>query len=178
MTGLGREYGEAIYSLATDENLRVELRKQLTEIARLLKETPQFLQLLCSRAVERTTRLQIVEETFAGRVHPYVLNFIKLMVEKERFGAFPDCVAWFQSRYNEDFNIVQATVTSALPLTKSQIDALRGRLCVISGKTVELELQIDPAVIGGLRVEMDGRRYDNTIQNRLDRMRYNLVTNL
>ena len=58
------------------------------------------------------------------------------------------------------------------------VGQVRGRLCVISGKTVELELQIDPAVIGGLRVEMDGRRYDNTIQNRLDRMRYNLVTNL
>ena len=178
MTSQGREYGEALYELARDEGLREEIMSQLAELWRIMEEQPQFLQLLCSRAIERETRINIVDDTLKNQVHPYLLSFMKLLVEKERFGAFGDCVKWFKGRYNEDFRIVEASVTSAVPLPEEKIEALKAKLQEISGRNVVLELRVDPGVIGGIRVEMDGRRYDNTIQNRLDRLRHNLVNNL
>lgn len=178
MTSQGREYGEALYELARDENLREEIMPQLTELWRIMCEQPQFLQLLCSRAIEREIRVNIVNDALKDQVHPYLLSFMKLLVEKERFDAFGDCVKWFTGRYNEDFRIVEASVTSAVPLPEEKLDALRAKLQEISGRNVVLKLNVDPNVIGGIRVEMDGKRYDNTIQNRLDRLRHNLVNNL
>lgn len=178
MTSQGREYGEALYELARDENLREEMMPQLTELWRIMSEQPQFLQLLCSHAIERENRIQVIEETLKDQVHPYLLSFMKLLVEKDRFGAFGDCVAWFAGRYNDDFRIVEANVTSAVPLPEERLEALKAKLSEISGRNVVLKLNVDPGVIGGVRVEMDGRRYDNTIQNRLDRLRHNLVNNL
>ena len=178
MTSQGKEYGEALYELARDEDLREEILPQLTELWRIMGEQPQFLQLLCSRAVERDVRIKIVDETLRDQVHPYLLSFLKLLVEKERFDAFGDCVKWFTGRYNDDYRIVEAEVTSAVPLPPERLEALRAKLQEISGKNVTLNLRVDPGVIGGVRVEMDGRRYDNTIQNRLDRLRHNLVNNL
>ena len=178
MTGMGREYGDGLYELARDEDLRPELHDALMEIYDCVKAQPAFERLLCSRAIERSERLKVVEETFGGRVHPYLVNFMKLLVEKERFDAFEDCAKWFHTRYNEDYGIVEAHVTSAIALSDERKQALKARLDEISGKNVTLICEVDPTVIGGIRVEMNGRRYDNTIQNRLDRLRHNLTESL
>ena len=111
-------------------------------------------------------------------MHPYVSNFMKLMVKKEHFEAFQLCCEWFHQRYNEDYGIVEARVTSAVSLSDEERAALRVKLSKLSGKQVSLIEAVDPAVIGGVRVEMDGRRYDNTIQDRLGRLRVSLTHGL
>ena len=175
MTGLAREYGEGLYELARDEDLRQMIHEQLEDISALLKQEPQFVRLLCSRAVERKERLRVIDETFVNHVHPYVSNFMKLLVEKEHFDAFLLCCEWFHQRYNEDFRVVEAAVTSAVPLSEAERSALRVKLAKLSGRQVKLIETVDPSVIGGVRVEMDGKRYDNTIQDRLGRLRQSLV---
>ena len=175
MTGLAREYGEGLYELARDEELRQMIHEQLEDISALLKQEPQFVRLLCSRAVERKERLRVIDETFVNHVHPYVSNFMKLLVEKEHFDAFLLCCEWFHQRYNEDFRVVEAAVTSAVPLNEAERSALRVKLAKLSGRQVKLIEAVDPSVIGGVRVEMDGKRYDNTIQDRLGRLRQSLV---
>ena len=178
MTGTAREYGEGLYELARDEHLLEELHGELTEIGALLKEQPGFIRLLSSRAIERDSRIRVVDETFGGRAHVFIVNFMKLLVEKERIDCLEDCVKWFHQRYNEDMDIVEAQVTSAVPLSENDQEALRQKLQQMSGKKIHLITQVDSSVIGGVRVEMDGRRYDNTIQNKLGRLKQDLVHGL
>ncbi|MBQ6374686.1 MAG: ATP synthase F1 subunit delta [Clostridia bacterium] len=175
MTGLAREYGNGLYELAREEGLRDQLHDELQEIGAVIESQPEFIRLLSSRAIERDVRLNVVEDTFGGRAHPYVVSFMKLMVEKERIEAFGDCVKWFHQRYNDDFGIIEAEVTSAVPLDQPEYDALKARLDQMSGKNVSLICRVDPALLGGVRVEMEGRRYDNTIQNKLGRLRHSLA---
>ena len=178
MTGLAREYGEGLYELARDEGLGLLICEQVDDIAALLKQQPDFIRLLCSRAVERETRLKIVDETFGNHVHPYVTNFMKLLVEREHFDAILLCCEWIHQRYNDDNGIVEARVASAVALSEEELAALRIRLAKISGRQVKLITTVDPALIGGVRVEMDGRRYDNTIQDRLGRLKRSLTHGL
>ena len=96
----------------------------------------------------------------------------------ERFDCFLDAALWFHQRYNEDFGIVEAHVTSAVALSDTDREALRQKLEQMSKKKVTLVTSVDPSVIGGVRVEMDGKRYDNTIQNKLGRLRQSLVRGL
>lgn len=179
MTGLAREYGEGLYELARDEELSLMICEQMDDIGALLKQQPEFIRLLCSRAVDRQTRLKIVDDTFGGHVHPYVTNFMKLLVQKEHFDSFLLCCEWVHQRYNEDNGIVEAHVTSAVALTEEENAALRAKLSKLSGdKQVKLISSVDPSLIGGVRVEMDGRRYDNTIQDRLGRLKFSLTHGL
>ena len=178
MTGLAREYGEGLYELARDEDLRQMIHEQLNDVSALLRQEPTFVKLLCSRAVERGERLKIIDATFVNHVHPYVSNFMKLLVEKEHFDSFLLCCEWFHQRYNEDYGVVEATVTSAVALNEDERAALRVKLAKLSGRQVTLIETVDPSVIGGVRVEMDGKRYDNTIQDRLGRLRQSLTHSL
>ena len=151
------------------------IHEQLQDVRALVEQQPEFIKLLCSRAIERSVRLGIVDETFGDHVHPYVTNFMKLLVEREHFDSFPLCCQWYHQRFNEDAGIVEAVVTSAVELNEQERAALRVKLAKISGRQVALITSVDPSLIGGVRVEMDGRRYDNTIQDRLDRLRQNLT---
>lgn len=171
MIGFEKEYGEGLYELALEEHDRQRIHAELMEVRDLIREQPDFVRLLSSRAIERGERLRVVDEAFAGRAHPYIVNFMKLLVERERFGAFEECVKWFHACYNEDFGILEAVVTSAVPLPQTEQQALKAKLCTLSGKNVALILRVDPALIGGVRVEMDGRRYDNTILGKLTRLK-------
>jgi F-type H+-transporting ATPase subunit delta len=178
VTGLAKEYGEGLYELARDEHVLEELHGELTDISALLKAQPDFIRLLCSRAIERDKRLRVVDETFRDEAHIFIVNYMKLLVEKERFDCFLESAEWFHQRYNEDFGIVEACVTSAMPLSDNETEALRQKLQQMSKKKVHLITRVDPSVIGGVRVEMEGKRYDNTIQNKLDRMKQSLVHGL
>ena len=178
MTGLAKEYGDGLYELARDERLLDELHTELLQIDALLKAEPDFLRLLSSRAIERDSRVKVVDDTFGGRAHHYVVNFMKLLVEKERIDCLPDSVKHFHKRYMDDLGIVEAFVTSAVPLTENDQEALRQKLERMSKKKVALIATVDAALIGGVRVEMDGRRYDNTIQNKLGRLRQRMTHSL
>lgn len=178
MTGLAKEYGEGLYELARDEHVLEEVHGQLMEIADVIGKEPDFVRLLSSRAIERDTRIRVVEDTLGGRAHIFIVNYMKLLVEKERIDCLTDSIRWFHQRFNDDLGIVEATVTSAVELSDNDLEALRQKLHQISHKQVSLITRVDKSLIGGIRVEMEGRRYDNTIQNKLGRLKQTMVRTL
>lgn len=178
MTELAREYGEALYELAGDEGIRPQLYQELDTLVVCFKEQHDFIRLLGSRNIDCTERIKIVDETFGEKAHPYIVNFMKLLIERGRIEAFEDCAKWFHQRYNDDFGIVEARVTTAVELSEEALNALMMKLEAVSGKKVRIIRNIDPTLIGGVRVEMNGRRIDNTIQSRLDKLKRSLMKSL
>ena len=175
MTELAREYGEGLFDLAREENLLDTIHEEMNALRESLAGEPRYIQLLQTHALSKDERLGILDEAFRGKVHPYVLNFMKLLLERGALSALPDCARHFHARWLEEKGVVEARVTTAAPLTDAQRASLSKKLGEIAGKQVELLIHIDPAVMGGLRVDMEGRRYDNTIRHRLDLMRRRLA---
>ena len=175
MTELAREYGEGLYILARDEDIRLQIGEELKTITEILKQQPDYIRLLASRAINLEERIRVVDDTFAGKAHPYLVNFMKLLIQRGKIDAFYDCAEWFSNRCNEDFGIVEARVTTAAELSEEQLRALKEKLDNMTGKDTRLNVRIAPAVLGGVRVEMNGRKFDTTIQNRLERLKLSLT---
>lgn len=175
MTELAREYGEGLFELARDEQLMDGIGEQINMLRDAFRENPEFIRLLGSHALTKAERLDIADRTFRDRVHIYLLNFIRILIERGAMGSFSDCAAHYHARCCETMGVAEADVVSASALDERQKNALIEKLSQMSGKTVRLRVSIDPSVIGGLRVDMDGHRYDNTISHRLDLMRRRLA---
>ena len=158
MTELGRAYGGALYALAEDEQLENELLAQMDAVCKLLVDNPDYVRLIKDKAIAKNER-------------PYLLNFMKLLCERSAFGEMPACQAEYMSCYNNKHGIIPAKVISAEPLSETQLARLKEALERKSGKHVKLDLQIDAALGGGLRVEMAGKCYDNTLESRMDHLR-------
>jgi F-type H+-transporting ATPase subunit delta len=89
-------------------------------------------------------------------------------VEKGYFKAFSDCVDAYKSCYNHDHKILEVKATAAVALTQAQQQRLTEKLSSITGKTVELTCVVDPRCLGGMRLDYDGRRVEDTLRQRLD----------
>ena len=94
-----------------------------------------------------------------------------VLTEKGYAGHFGDCCTAYRESYNEENGILPVKAVTAVALTDAQREKLAGKLARITGKTIELENRVDPAVLGGVRLDYDGKRVDDTVSHRLDAVR-------
>ncbi len=168
MSQIGNAYGQGLYTLAKEEDLTKQILTQLDNLNTAFSQEPDFLRLLAAPNLSKEERCAILEESFRSKVHPYVLNFMKLLTEKGYMRHFPDCCRVYTEQFNEDNGIVEVWAVSAVALTQDQTQKLTQKLEDKLGKTVTLKNRIDPEVLGGVRLDYKGKRVDGTVKNRLD----------
>ena len=171
MTKLSKLYGGSLYELAASEQLTEALLTEAEAVRQLFHDNACYIRLLSEPSIPRVERIALLETAFGGQIHPYLLNLLKILCENGTLQEYRGCCREFKNRYYADQGIVEGTVTSAVPLTKAQEDALTQRMEDISRKTVVLTQRIDSRILGGLKVELDGREFDGTAKGRLDGMR-------
>lgn len=171
MTETARRYGGSLYELAAEEGRSDEVLRQLQEVLDLLKENPSYERLLSEPSIPVAERTKLLDEAFGASLWPYLLNFLKILTEKGYLSELKGCRREFVRRYNEANGIAEAAVTSARELTDAQKQALVSRLEKMSGKKVSAAYYVNPALLGGIRLDFEGRRYDGTAAERLEALR-------
>ena len=168
MTQLGSNYAHALYGLVTEENLTGEVLEQLERLDAAFSAEPAFLRLLSAPNVPKQERCEVVDRCFRGKVHPYVLNFLKLLTERGYARYFSDCCKAYEAQYNLDKGILPVCAVTAVPLQPAQLARLTEKLRSLTGKTVRLQNRVDPACLGGVRLTCGGKQVDGTVKSRLD----------
>ena len=171
MTEVGNVYGESLYALAKEENLSQPIGPQLKGLQLSFRQEPDFIRLLSSPNLSKAERCQILDTSFRGKVHPYLLNFLKILTEKGYIRHFSDCCDAYTELYNQDNGILSVTAVTAVALSPAQTEKLTEKLCRVTGKHIELRNRIDPSCVGGVRLDYDGKRLDDTVSHRLDTIR-------
>ena len=176
MTGVGNVYGEALYSLACEEGISETILQQLKTLNDCFAAEPDFIRLLGAPNLPKAERCRILDLSFRDKVAPYLLNFLKILTEKGYMRYFPDCVKAYRELYNQDNGILPVTAVTAVAMTQTQTAALTAKLQQITGKRIELVAKLDPNVLGGMRLDYDGKRVDDTVAHRMDAVR-NMLKN-
>ena len=171
MTEVGNVYGESLYELAREEELTSLISQQLTVLQDAFRQEPDFIRLLSSPNLTKAERCQVLDDSFRDRIHRYLLNFLKILTEKGYMRYFSDCCDAFMAHYDQDNGILRVNAVTAVALTSQQADKLTQKLSRITGKEIALRNRIDPAVLGGVRLDYDGQRLDDTVSHRLDAIR-------
>ena len=168
MTQTAKNYADALFELARDESACEEILSQLKGVRDIFHREPDYVRLLSAANLSMAQRLGALDEAFSGRVHPYVLNFLKLLCERGHIRELPNCFHRFRVRYNTDHNSREATAVTAVPLSVANVDRIVKKLQALTGKRVSLQNRVDPAVLGGVRLEFEGKELDGTLKSRLD----------
>ena len=171
MTETARMYGGSLYDLAAEEGLEARILGELDEACGALKANPDYLHLLSTPA-SRKERCGLLDEALRDQVHLYVLNFLKILCEKghpagaARLRTGLPCALQSGARHsgsNGDHcsgNDGQRQPGACTKAGKS-----------LTGKTIDLKTKVDPAVLGGIRLDIEGTELDGTVQNRLAALR-------
>lgn len=171
MAQLGSVYGEALYDLAKAEKLSGQILKEISALSESFGESPDFLRLLAAPNLSKDERCGILDACFKGRVHPYVLNFLKILTEKGYARHFADCCTAYCDHYNRDNGILPVRAVTAVKLTEAQTEKLTKKLSDLTGKTVSITNRVDSHILGGVRLDYDGKSLDDTVSHRLDAVR-------
>ena len=168
MTQVANTYAQALYSLAKEEGLTAEILAEMDVLQQAFAAEPAFVRLLSAPNLSKEERCWILDDSFRGKVQPYLLNFLKILTEKGYVRHFADCCKAYREQYNADNGILSVRAVTAVALSEAQTQKLTDKLSQLTGKTIALTNRVDPEVLGGVRLDYDGKRVDGTVKNRLD----------
>lgn len=168
MHDAGAVYGEALYGLAAEEGLSDRILEDLTLVCRVAGENPDYLRMLSEQSIPKEDRRALLDEAWSGQLHAYTLNFLKLLCDNGYITKLPGCEKEYRRRYNRDHGILQVRAVCASELSAAQRDKLLEALRARTGKTVELTVSVDPTLLGGMRLDMEGTRLDGSVRHHLD----------
>ena len=169
-----REYGKALLELACENGNDAEVRDEVNLVRESLQNHPAYITLMDTPAVSTEEKLQMLGNAFDG-ADPMLKNFLCILCEKRAFYQFGACADAFMANYDEKHGILRATALTAVPMSKKQQEALRKKLAEMTGKTVELSNQTDPAVLGGVILRYGGVQLDDSLHTRLETLRRSLA---
>ena len=159
MTQVGTVYGQALYELALSEGLQEQILQELQVLDQSFRQEPEFIRLLRSPNLSKQERCRILDDSFRGKVHLYLLNFLKILTERDYMQHFSNCCQAYTQQYHTDNHILSVRAVTAVPLTQEQTDALTQKLTGLTGKTILLENRVDPECLGGVRLDYDGQQF-------------------
>ena len=171
MTEISKEYGAALFMLAREEKEEDTLLAAIEMVEGTLSDTPQFLVLLSSPSISLEERLGVIDTVFGGSVPTHLLSFIKLLCEKGRISCLLEAFTEYKGLLDASRRVYVARVTSALALTKEEEEKLVAKLTKMMKGNVRCEYEIDPSLLGGVIVEMDGKIMDGSLRHRLFEMK-------
>ena len=167
-------YAQALYDLAAEENLREQFLQELNFLTEIFRDQPDYVRLLSAPNVSKEERCGLLQESIGG-VHPYILNFTKLLTQKNHIRLFCDCCQAYEKLYDQAEGILQVKAVTAVPMTDAQQEKLTQKLKKITGKTIRLHNRVDPDCLGGVRLLYDGKLVEGTVAGSLEALRKTLT---
>lgn len=168
---LAEPYAEALLELAQAHHQLEVIEQELVALRQLLQQVPELAQLLRRPTVLAARKKALLRQLFAGRLQPLVLNFLLLLVDRGRMVLLERIIQVFQERARQARGTQLARVRTAVPLTPDQAERLSQRLAQLSGaRQVELEVQVDPSLLGGFTVQLGSQFLDTSLRSQLQRL--------
>lgn len=168
-----RRYAQAAFELALSTNQLDRWRQDMEGAAQALRP-PELMGVLENPKVRLSDKLRLVDLA-TGDVLPQIRNLVHLIISRGRQNAFDQVVAEFGRLVDAHRGIEHAEVTTAVPLDDSDTKALAQRLKEVLGKEVVLATAIDPHIIGGLVVRVEGKLLDGSSRSQLIALRRTLA---
>ena len=171
MTATGNNYAEALFMLAREENSVDEFYEELKIIETALKDSPEYLQFLAAPSIPKNERTAALAAVFEERLNKHVLSFLQLLCEHGKAETFFECVNEYTRLREWASGSAEAVVKTAVALNDQQKEELTKALQKRTKKTVSLKCVVDPTLLGGIVVELDGQLLDGSVKNNLKHAR-------
>jgi F-type H+-transporting ATPase subunit delta len=173
VSGMAGRYATALFDLASETNAIDAVKADLERFDVLVADSADLTRLVRSPAFSAEERLAALSAVLdrAG-IGGLAAKFLKLITSNRRLFAVRDMVRAFRERAAAAKGEATAQITVAEALKDEHVQALRAALKSVSGKDVDLDIKIDPAIIGGLVVKLGSRMVDTSLRTKLNAIKH------
>lgn len=172
MASVPGRYASALFDLASEQRQIADVEKNLISFQSLLDSSADLQRLVRSPVFSADEQLKAIT-TIAEKagIGGLAGNFLRLIARNRRLFAVPEMIRSYRALAARARGEVQAEVTSAIPLTAAQEQALKDTLRGSVGKDVQLNTRVDPDILGGLVVKVGSRMIDSSIRTKLSTLK-------
>ncbi len=176
---IARRYARALISIGQENGKTDSFAGDLVSFASVLDLGEAQLRGALTNPGMSTVERKAVLEQVLGKLslNKDVGNFLRLLIDKNRMGAFDGIQQFFDEMADEIAGRARAVVTTATKLDASMKKTVQGALEASTGKTVEIDFQVDPGLIGGMVAKVGDIFYDASVRARLEELQAALIRN-
>lgn len=172
---LALKYAQAVYELAAEKHLLDRAQEQLQMVESALASHGDLSVLFYHPRVPATAKKEVIAQVFKEQLEDFLYKFLLLLVDKRRETVLPGIIKEYVRLANEERNIGEADVTSAMALTEAQLQALAAQLGKVTGKNIVLKTHVDPRIMGGVIVKIGDKLIDGSVKRRLQSLQTALL---
>ncbi|QOS98203.1 F0F1 ATP synthase subunit delta [Brevibacterium sp. JNUCC-42] len=165
---LAKRYARALFEIAAERGLIDQIEDELKDLAEALQQVPDFQKLFMHPRIAVSSKKELLEELFKGKTSQELINFLFALVDNKRESEFEEITKAYVEMANDKRGFADATVTTAKPLSKEELEELAAQFGQMLDKKLRFESVVDPTIIGGVVVKIGDRLYDGSLKTKLE----------
>ncbi len=168
-----KKYANALFETACEEKCLDEIYEQFRQIYTELCGNKEFEKILHTEILSVKEKDSIFENALKDG-NGYLLNFLKMLTERERTGELREMFVEFEELYKKEKNILEVSAITAIALSKQEEDHIREMLGKKYGKTIYLTCTVDESILGGMVLYVGDTVLDASLRAKLNGLRNNM----
>jgi F-type H+-transporting ATPase subunit delta len=166
---ISKRYSDALVQLAEGGRLSYEkISSDLNVVESTLSQSLDLNEFLNNPLISVDDKKEIIIKVFSNEIDDLIVNFLKVLVDKDRFSAFKEVTISFKEALDKVNNISRVKVTSAVNLPDDTKNRLKSKLEEKMQKAVVLDWEINPNIIAGLVIQMGDNIIDTSLKQKLE----------
>ncbi|MDZ8105429.1 MAG: ATP synthase F1 subunit delta [Nostoc sp. DedQUE12a] len=174
---VAQPYAQALLSIAQSKNLTEEFGEDARTLLGLLSANKELQNFLGNPFIQPENKKSLIKQVVGEGGNPYLRNFLLILVDKRRIAFLEPILQQYLALLRQLNQTVLAEVTSAVPLTEAQQQAITEKVIAITNaRQVELETKVDGELIGGVIIKVGSQVIDASIRGQLRRLSLRLTS--
>ena len=167
---VSRVYAEALFRASKERGVVDEINDTLQDLAEMMRAHPEFHHFLGAPMINAGRKKAAVEKALQGQVDAMVVDFLCLLIDKDREEALEGIVQQFRKLADEDAGRIRVAATTSHALSDEQRASLLESLKQTLQSDCTLEASVEPELIGGMVLRIGDKLYDGSVRRQLQRV--------
>lgn len=168
-------YSKALFELGSSHE---ELKKHLSELKKIVQlsdEETDLGQLFLLPIIDKEEKNKTLRSILKGKIDEKIIEFLCLLIEKDRIQYLKEIVLSYEKLVKKELGIVTVGMSTAVPADPKLKEKIYKKLKdAYPQNEIEIEEQVNPDIIGGMIITIENQMFDNSIRNRLDKLKKDL----
>ena len=174
LSAISKNYAQALLESTSEENRNEYFVNQLDEILKVFTDSNDLKVVMSNSSVSANKKIEILDEIFKGKINEKLLNLMKILVEKNRFGEFDSIIAGYKQMTEKSENKKIVEIVSPIELDTDNKTKILSKLGEKLNNKIVPEWTVDKSLIAGLVFKFDDYVIDTSIKAKLEDLRKTL----
>lgn len=174
LSAISKNYAKALMESTSEENHNAYFVKQLDEVSKVFSDSNDLKVVMSNSSISANKKIEILNDVFGGKVNEKILNLMKILVEKNRFGEFDSIIAGYKQMTEKSENKKNVEIISPIELNDENKTKVLSKLEEKLKNEIVPEWTVDKSLIAGLVFRFDDYVIDTSVKAKLEDLRKTL----